>query len=321
VELRHLRYFVAVAEELHVRRAAERLHIAQPAISEQIRKLEAELGVQLFLRTQRSVALTEAGSVFLDEARKVLSQAEVAERGARRARDGVLARLRVGYVPDTIPAVVPQALLRFRAATPAVDVELESGGSRALLSDVRDGRLDAAIVSLPAPVAGLRVAEVGYEEAVVAMTSGRHRAEGVPVTLAELAEQPLFVMARDVNPSFYDSIVSAFRAQDLSPTLVEFSEPVIEHALLEVAAGIGVAMLPASAAERVTTAGVEFRAIVGSAPGCPVAVVTRDEVPHTATQSFLRELARSTQQARRRALRVAGAEAIDSQRLATASIA
>src|SRR3954467_3597120 len=100
MELRHLRYFVAVAEELHFRRAAERLHVAQPAVSEQVRKLEQELGVQLFDRTQRSVSLTNAGAASLDGARRVLRQAHVATQAARRAHERTTMRLRIGYLPD-----------------------------------------------------------------------------------------------------------------------------------------------------------------------------------------------------------------------------
>jgi DNA-binding transcriptional LysR family regulator len=103
MELRHLRYFVAVAEELHFRRAAERLHVAQPAVSEQIRKLEDELGVRLLERTQRRVSLTEAGAAMLEEARRVLQQADVAMAAARTARDHATLRLRVGYLPDSLP--------------------------------------------------------------------------------------------------------------------------------------------------------------------------------------------------------------------------
>src|SRR3954471_21791814 len=110
VELRHLRYFVAVAEELHFRRAAERLYVAQPAVSEQIRKLEAELGVRLFDRTHRSVSLTGPGQALLVEARRVLQQAELAQLAARNARDSAGARLRVGYVPDALPPSIPRAL-------------------------------------------------------------------------------------------------------------------------------------------------------------------------------------------------------------------
>src|SRR4051794_19502431 len=116
MELRHLRYFVAVAEELHFRRASERLHVAQPAVSEQIRKLEAELGVPLLSRTHRSVALTASGTVLLEEARRVLRQADVAARAARSAREQELGRLRVGYLVDALPACIPHALAAFRDA-------------------------------------------------------------------------------------------------------------------------------------------------------------------------------------------------------------
>ena len=110
MELRQLKYFVAVAEELHFRRAAERLYVAQPAVSEQIRKLEAELGVRLFDRTNRRVAITEAGAALLDEGRRVLAQADAAQLAARNARDRAGARLRIGYLPDSLPASVPRAL-------------------------------------------------------------------------------------------------------------------------------------------------------------------------------------------------------------------
>src|SRR5690348_13786257 len=110
MELRHLRYFVAVAEELHFRRAAERLHVAQPAVSEQVRKLEDELGVRLLERTQRSVSLTDAGAAMLEEARRVLHQAERAIAVARNARDIAGTRLRVGYLADSLPPMMPRAL-------------------------------------------------------------------------------------------------------------------------------------------------------------------------------------------------------------------
>src|ERR1700756_5605583 len=112
MELRHLRYFVAVAEELHFRRAAERLHVAQPAVSEQVRKLEDELGVRLLHRTQRSVSLTDAGAAMLDEARMVLQQADRAVAAARDARESAAVRLRVGYLPDSLPRSACAAAVR-----------------------------------------------------------------------------------------------------------------------------------------------------------------------------------------------------------------
>src|SRR3954449_7055859 len=121
MELRHLRYFVAVAEELHFRRAAERLHVAQPAVSEQIRKLENELGVRLLNRTHRSVSMTDAGAALLTEARRVLHQAEVARLAVRSARDRATSRLRIGYAPASLPASVPRALQRLRAPPAALE--------------------------------------------------------------------------------------------------------------------------------------------------------------------------------------------------------
>src|SRR5690348_14814711 len=166
MELRHLRYFVAVAEELHFRRAAERLHVAQPAISEQIRKLEDELGVRLLERDQRSVALTDAGSVLLREARRVLEQAGAAVTGVQRARDHATSALRVGYVPASLPADVSRILQRLAVAMPHVDTSLEPGSNVELIEGVRAKRLHAAIVSLPAPTSGLRMTALPPQRAV-----------------------------------------------------------------------------------------------------------------------------------------------------------
>src|SRR5437762_1853301 len=149
MELRHLRYFVAVAEELHFRRAAERLHIAQPAVSEQVRKLENELDVRLLNRDQRSVSLTEAGAVLLTEARTLLRLAEEARLAARSARDLATSRLRIGYIPASLPASVPRALQRLAAATSRLQTSLEPGSGTELIDAVRGKRLDAAVVSLP----------------------------------------------------------------------------------------------------------------------------------------------------------------------------
>ena len=127
MELRHLRYFVAVAEELHFRRAAERLHVAQPAVSEQVRKLEEELGVRLFDRTQRSVSLTDSGAAMLEEARRVLRQAEIAQTAARNASERATTRLRIGHLPDSLPSIVARAMQAFGASTPLVQISLETG--------------------------------------------------------------------------------------------------------------------------------------------------------------------------------------------------
>src|SRR3954451_18903761 len=148
MELRHLRYFVAVAEELHFRRAAERLHVAQPAVSEQIRKLEQELGVQLLNRTHRSVSLTAGGAAMLDEARRVLRQADVAQQAAREAQQRSGHRLRVGTPHDAFPQALSRALGQVATGMPGFDLVLETGDGPGLVEDVRAGRLDVAAVCL-----------------------------------------------------------------------------------------------------------------------------------------------------------------------------
>src|SRR5262245_28534109 len=156
MELRHLTYFVAVAEELHFTRAAERLHVAQPAVSEQVRKLEEELGVRLLDRTKRKVSLTEAGAALLAEARCVLQHVDRARLATHTARDRTTVRLRIGYMAACLPASVPKTLQRLAASIEDLEAILEPAFCPELIAAVRDERLDAAVVSLPAPTAGLR---------------------------------------------------------------------------------------------------------------------------------------------------------------------
>jgi DNA-binding transcriptional LysR family regulator len=187
MELRHFRYFVAVAEELHFRPAAERLHVAQPAVSEQVRKLEEELGVRLFNRTQRSVSLTDAGTALLDEARRVLHQAEVARMAARNARDSATTRLRLGHVPDSLPTSVARAMQIFGMTAPRVQISLETGPAGRLIGEVRAERLDVAVVGLPAPTSGLRATPAGSQRIMAALPVTHPHAVGPAVSLARLA--------------------------------------------------------------------------------------------------------------------------------------
>jgi DNA-binding transcriptional LysR family regulator len=291
MELRHLRYFVAVAEELSFRRAAERAHVAQGAVSEQVRKLERELGVRLLDRSSSSVTLTDAGAVLLPEARRVLHQAEVARLAVRNARNHATARLRVGYVPASLPAIVPRALQRLATAMPLLETSLEPRCGLELIDAVREGWLDAAVVSVPAPTAGLRETSLGQQRVVAAVPKAHNLAMRPEIRLEHVAPERIVVVPRDADRPLCDGIVSRCAAAGLSPTLVEMPDGHVEQALLAVASGVGIALLPESVADRYAAPGVRFVPLAGDQPGFATAVVTRRDSEHMPTVAFLRAVA------------------------------
>jgi DNA-binding transcriptional LysR family regulator len=309
MELRHLRYFVAVAEELHFRRAAERLHVAQPAVSEQIRKLESELGVRLLNRDQRSVALTDAGAVLLREARRVLEHADAARRAVHQARDHATSCLRVGYLPASLPAAVSRILQRLAVAMPHIETTLEPGSNLELIEAVRAERLDAAIVSLPAPTNGLRTTALPAQRAVAALAVSHPHAVRSEVRLEQMAPERIVVLPREANRPFYDAVMSTCHRAGLSPTLVEMPDANVERTLLAVASGAGMALLPDSVADRYVGAGVRFVPLDGEGPAVATAIVSRRDSGHMPTAALLRAVAqhhaRSTVADRRTAVAAA----------------
>jgi DNA-binding transcriptional LysR family regulator len=218
VELRQLRYFVTVAEELHFGRAAERLHIVQPAVSQQIRRLERELGVELFDRSPRRVLLTEAGQRFLPEARNVLAaqeraRAAVAGLGSRRG-----GTLRLG-TSDGLGDRLDRVLDEFARLAPKVDVELVAGATKARLDRVRAGQLDATFVRGVADSPQLLVEPVWTDEVLVVLPASSPLADADTVTLAELAALPLRLTERQRNPPLYDLVIGACRDAGFTPVL------------------------------------------------------------------------------------------------------
>jgi DNA-binding transcriptional LysR family regulator len=293
MELRHLRYFVAVAEELHFRRAAERLHIAQPAVSEQVRRLEQELGVRLFDRTPRSVALTEAGTALLEEARRVLRQAEVACQAARGAGSRATMRLRIGYLPDSLPLAVPRALRQLATSAPVLRVDLETGLALRLVDDLRAGRLDAVVTTLPAPTNGLCVTPLGEQRPVIALPAVHPAATAPAIAFERLAPERIVLLAWEANPAFHTSVAAMCHGAGFSPIFVEIAEPRVETVLLAVASGAGPAILPESVVERYATPGVRFVPLDGAAPTLQNAVLTHPENKSLATAGFLRAVTRT----------------------------
>ena len=284
-----------MAEELHFRRAAERLHVAQPAVSEQIRKLEEELGVRLFDRTQRSVSMTDAGSAFLEEARRVLRQADVARVAAQSARDRATTRLRIGHVPDLLPTRVARAMQVLGATAPRMQLSLETGSASKLIEEVRSRQLDAAVVGVPAPTSGLRTTPAGMQRVVAALPVTHAHAVSDTILLERLAPDRLVVLPRDLNPAFHATVVSLCREAGVSPTFVEVAEPRVEHALLAVAAGAGLALLPESAAEQHVAAGVRFVPLERTGPVFDSVLVTHPDTDSLATAAFVRALTRTNE--------------------------
>jgi DNA-binding transcriptional LysR family regulator len=244
-ELRHLRYFVAVAEELHFGRAAARLRIAQPPLSQQIRRLEASLGVELLRRTRRRVELTDAGRLLLEGARPLLAQAEALERAMARAARGDIGRLGVGFVGSVTQDVLPTLLRGFRDRHPEVAVTLSELSTLEQIEALRERRIGAGL--LRPPVGDPAVATMPLlEEPLVAALPDFHRlARRRTVSIAALAAEPFVLIGREVNPAFHDDVVSACRAAGFSPDVVQEAGEMQTIASV-VAAGIGVSLVPAS---------------------------------------------------------------------------
>jgi DNA-binding transcriptional LysR family regulator len=281
MELRHLSRFVAAAETLNPERAAE-----------DIRVLERELGVPLFESGPCGAELTAAGTALLEEARRVLHQAQVARSAARDAGDRAPGRLRIGHVPDLLPRSVAGAMRALGSATPGVRFSLETGSALRLLAELRACRLDAIVLGLPAPTAELRVITAGREGLVAALPATHPNARSDAISLDGLKPDRLVVLPPDISPAVHSAIVSACRGAGLAPALVEVAEPRVEHVLLSVAAGEGVALLPESAAEHHTDAGVRFVAVEPDEPRIESAVVTRATDDPT-TAAFVRTVGRA----------------------------
>lgn len=250
MELRLLRFFLAVAEELHFGRAALRLHMAQPPLSQAIRALEEELGARLFERTSRTVRLTPAGQALLPEARAILAHAASAAALARRVHQGEAGELRVGYMNPVMDAVLCRALAEFRRQRPEVELRLVELPTPGQLEELRAGRLDVAFIRLVQDegqdLRGLSTRPVCREPYVLALPEGHSLEKLRRVPLAEVAAQPLILFARSALPRLHGEILAALRATGREPRVVQ--EVAGKHASLAlVAAGIGLCLAPASA--------------------------------------------------------------------------
>jgi DNA-binding transcriptional LysR family regulator len=246
MEFRQLRYFLAVAEHLHFTVAAERLGIAQPPLSQQILKLEREIGTKLFMRYPRRVELTEAGAILKDRARRVLDEANDALEHVKRTARGESGRLAIGFAGSTVFHPSVAAILRtFRQDYPDVSIKTEESNSSALLEAVLDGRVDCAVVRLPLDCGELQIVSLVEEEMVAVLPTGHRLGKLRSIDLAQLAADPFVLFPRSIGPDLYDSIISACRSAGFSPR-VEMESPQLSSTANMVAAGFGVTLIPAS---------------------------------------------------------------------------
>ena len=262
MELRHLRYFVAVAEERHVTRAAKRLGIQQPPLSQQIRALETELEVQLFRRKPRGVELTQAGEALLAEARVILDRVAHATSAARRAARGEAGRIGVGFTSSaSFHPFVPRVIRAYRETHPLVALSLEESGTAELVEGLRAERIDAAFVRSPiGSPAELTVHSVLEEEMVAVLPAGHHLADSataIRMPLAELAAETFILYRRPLGPGLYDAIIAACQRAGYSPQIGQ-EAPRMLSTLSLVAAGLGVTLIPASM-QRLRVDGVAYR--------------------------------------------------------------
>ncbi|MDE1146623.1 MAG: LysR substrate-binding domain-containing protein [Azospirillaceae bacterium] len=247
MDIRHLRYFTTVAEELHFTRAAEKLGIRQPPLSQQIQQLEREIGSPLFHRLSRGVELTAVGAAFLEDAKAILAHIDRAVASARQVARGEKGRLRLGLsMSVTAHPWISHLIRDYRARNSGVQVTLELNDFGQLTDAVRDGALDVALVrGRTAEVPGLNTYAVVEEKLLAAVPVGHRLADADAIDLADLADEDFLTITRTAGPNIYDIIIAACREAGFSPRIVQ-EVPAFPPMLNLVGAGLGVALAPDS---------------------------------------------------------------------------
>jgi DNA-binding transcriptional LysR family regulator len=269
MELRHLRYFVSVAQEENVSRAALKLHVSQPGLSRQIRDLEDEIGFPLFQRGAKSLRLTDAGRIFLTEAGAVLQRADDAVQAARAAATGGRGELHVGYAPSLTARFLPRALRAFQAAAPGVRVRLHDLSTQEMLLGLRDGGLQLAfLVRCPRMLRGLRFEALIEDAFFLAVAPKNLLAAKRSVKLAEVSREPLITYSRKEYPDAHEGLAVLYAAIKSKPRIAEEHDSV-SSLIAAVEAGNGVAIVPESLD---CTAGPRLK-LIPFAPALPPMII------------------------------------------------
>lgn len=286
MELRYLTAFVAVAEELHFGRAARRLQMAQPPLSQQIRQLEKELGVQLFERNTRSVRLTSAGQSFLEPVRTVLDDLDLATRAVKAAGRGEYGRVTVGFAGASSHESLPLLTGAVRAAHPGIELVL-TGQTYAdvALARVAEGTLDLGFVRLPASRPGVRTRVIHDEELICALPSDHRLAQQERIAIGELAEEPFVSFPANAGSSLRDAMVNACEQAGFTPRVTQ-EAPDSNTILALVAAGVGVT-LTLTSVQHIQGTGLVYRPLDGDPIRLHAALAWRADNPSAALRTVL----------------------------------
>jgi len=295
MELRHLRYFVAVAEERHFGRAAERIGIGQPPLSQQIQALERELGTQLLRRIPRNIELTDAGEILLREARLILAQAEHAIACVGRASRGELGKLRIGLTPAaSFNSSITEAVSAFQKLYPDILITLREEDSERLFQALIEGHIDVAFVRPPVHDDRITLDRLFNEPMVVALPLNHALATAPALRMASLADEAFIVVPRSVAPAAYDLIMEACRMAGFAPRVAQ-EAPQLATAVNLVAVGIGLTVVPASL-QHVHTQEVVYKAVEDAALTIEICLASRRGEPAVAVRNFIKMIRKTAQQ-------------------------
>jgi DNA-binding transcriptional LysR family regulator len=287
MELRHLRYFVAVAEELHFTRAAERLGIKQPPLSLQIRQLEREIGTALFRRETRGVKLTETGTLLLDEARRILDQVERIRAGVQSRARGESGHIHLGFAGATyVHRLITGIIRAYHERYPAVVLTPEQSNTARLLATLRSGEIDVAFVRPPVIDAdGLTLDLLIDEPMMIVLPEWHPRAGGRSMPLSALAPDTFILFPRAIGPGLHDAIIASCQRAGFSPNLGQEASQTVSIIHM-VAAGFGVSIVPQSLSQ-IRAEGIVYLAIEGEAPRAPVSVAHRRDDRSAIVRNFV----------------------------------
>lgn len=259
LELRHLRYFTAVADALHFGRAAAELSVSQPALSVQIKQLEDIAGAQLFERHSRHVGLTDAGRIFAEAARRLLRDADTALLAARQAAEGQTGELRIGFGPTLMMSTLAQVIRTYRSRYPHVRLDLHELSTAEQISAVLRGDLDLGVVRAAPPDPRLHADTFATEPLMIAVNRQHRLAKSRRVRVSSLAREPWVLFPRDIAPLLYDQVIGLCTDAGFSPMVVQESREVYTTVGL-VGCGVGVTIVPA-AAQLMAWKGVVYKSI------------------------------------------------------------